>query len=247
MGTILTVAGADFSANAIGYNAPNVRGLTGLYIEGNTLAGSIKNLASGGASGAAAVGSPVVGTGYTEGSFGNYILTPVPDSASETMVLAVRVASPPASAVVVPHFAGSYFSNKGNRITGQNGTLGLVSFGSFTPTGGGTAVGISAVGALSAAAAWNLIAFVQDDVAKTVQIINLTSGVAGTAVATGGTAALGSNGKWLGSSPAATASVGAGPADVALAEFHNVALTTAELSALYAAWKPVLSNRGIAI
>lgn len=244
MGTILTVAGADFSANAIGYNAPNTRGLVGLYLQGTALSNSLKNLASGGASGAAPVGSPTPNTGYVEFTQGSYLSTPIVDSVSETIIVAARLPAYPTAGNT--WVAGNFGASKGAAIFVSYSTASTLQATTlFTPTAGGSAVQ-KTVTVPYAAGSFQMVALVIDNVAATIQLFNLTTGVSGTAVATGGTLVTTTATAQIGAAPQGASQTGVA-VDVALAEFHNVALTATELTALYAAWKPVLANRGIAV
>lgn len=64
----MTIAGMDASNSGIGYSVPVSRGLLDFRLLGNSLAGSNKNLAPGGVSGAASQ-YPIIGSGYVGGLF----------------------------------------------------------------------------------------------------------------------------------------------------------------------------------
>lgn len=246
MGTIQTVSGADFSANAIGYNAPNTRGLVGLFLPGNTLAQSLKNLLAGGVA-AAALLTPAVSPGYISGAAGSGVQTSISDTPSLTWIAAVRA---PVLGTGNPTF-NYYFGTTSGSTTGVGVYTGAAAafnaYGFYTPSGGGTAVNKAAQVAMSAVNTWQLIAFVQDNAAGTIQLFNLTTGVTGVATATGGTLVPGTTPIQFGTAPAAKNGNFQGDSDIALFEAHNVALSLAELQAIYAAFKPVLANRGIAV
>ena len=89
MTTILTVKGADFSANAVGFEPPVTDGLEGWFYLGNSAALSAKDLSFN--SDALVVGTPTYSTGYvTCTSLSNYFTTSVADTAAGTILAVAR-------------------------------------------------------------------------------------------------------------------------------------------------------------
>lgn len=245
MGSILTIANVDFSANAIAYNTPNVRGLTGFFLLGVNSALSCRNFGPSGTPSAVS-GSPTFNSNYAAGSFGNKLITPIADSASETVILAVRMPAQPTSGATGINYFGS-LNGAGNTIESTNASLNIEARGFYVPSGGGTQVSKLAATTLSAVGAWNMVALVQDGAAATLRMFNLSTGGDSGATGTGAQIFPSVNTKWIGSSPAVTSSSFAAESDVAFAELHNVALTLSECQAVYAAMKGPLVNRGIAL
>lgn len=89
MTTILTVKGADFSANAVGFEPPVTDGLEAWFYLGGSAALSVKDLSFN--ADALVVGSPTYSTGYvTCTSLSNYFTTSVGDSAAGTILAVAR-------------------------------------------------------------------------------------------------------------------------------------------------------------
>lgn len=243
MGSILTISGVDFSANAIGYNAPVTRGLIGLFLGG--AATGLKNLApSGGV--AVEVGSPVIQTAYQSNTFGNYKKLPFGDSPSMTMVWAVRVPVAPSSTPTTTWLGGSYNFSTGAGVQAVIGNM--TASGAFNPSGGGAVVDKSSTVAFSAWNSWVMLAIVIDNTGQTIQVFNLSAGSAGALTGTGGTlASNASTTLFEGSDPQASSGSGAAQNDIAFSEYHNTSLSLSELQTIYNAMKPILVGRGIAL
>lgn len=243
MGSILTISGVDFSANAVGYNAPVTRGLVGLFLGGT--ATGLKNLApSGGV--AAEVGSPAMFAAYQSNTFGNYKKLPFGDSPSMTMIWAVRVPVAPSSTPTTSWIGGSYNFSTGAGL--QAVIANMTAAAAFNPTGGGAVVDKSSSIAFSAWNSWVMMAVVIDNSGQTIQVFNLSAGTAGSLTATTGTLAPNtSTTLFEGSDPQASSGSGAAQNDIAFSEYHNVALSLSELQTVYGAMKPILVGRGIAL
>ena len=249
VGIVFNISGIDCSANAVGYAAPNTRGLTGLFLLGTALQQSLRNLLAGGVA-ATALLAPTPGAGYAafSAALGQFV-TPISDSPSMTMIFAARVPVMPTNNATGVYYGGNYKGGGGVGLyTNANTPVSVIGNLSFTPTGGGTAVAKIPQVSLSGINLWNFFALVIDGVGLTCQMFNLTTGVSGTQLATGGQLLQNpSNPLYIGGIPATTSSFFGAEVDIALAEFHNVALSLTELQAIYAGFKAPLANRGIAV
>lgn len=105
MTTVLTIKGADFSANAIGFTPPVTSGLKGWWYLGQNAAQTVKDLAF--LEDALVVGTPTYGTGIaTFTSLSNYLQTGVAEEADGTVLFAARWPSPQSgTATGVPYSA----------------------------------------------------------------------------------------------------------------------------------------------
>lgn len=115
MATILTVTGADFSANSVGFIAPVADGLVGWWYLGGTEAETKRDRA--GIADATLGGSPTISPGYV--SFGGYsagqwLQTQVAETAAFTMLCVARSTEAAHSGTDKPMFVSNYGQDAGN-------------------------------------------------------------------------------------------------------------------------------------
>lgn len=256
MGIDLVAKGADFSANAIGYEAPVTRGLRYWgFLGGGTSADAAvrtararKNWAGGSA--ALLVGAPVIAdyalTGMKSGV--NYLDTLIAETASMTAILVSRVPTADLAANATrPMMLGNGASTA---LPGINlyyaNTTGLPK-GSLTASlyhnvAGTTTIAASTI-TIPDITVWHASAFVAD-AGVGYRLRDMTAALTSGVVAN-------TNARVVGATTLRVGSGGrsdyAGAHDVAFAALYSVALTDAEIDSIYAAVKTYLAPRGIAI
>jgi len=115
MATIIRVAGADFSNNAIGFIPPVATGLEGWFQMGGSLSQSLRNLAPGGED-AEAVGSPAVSASYIScDGLVDYIATTINETAGLTLIVVGRATGDVLTPATRPAFIGNYGADGVNR------------------------------------------------------------------------------------------------------------------------------------
>ena len=92
MATIIRVAGADFSANPVGFMPPVAANLLAWHYLGGDLTNSARNLAPGGAN-ATVVGSPTVETSHLRCSSTAYIQSTIEDESDCTLIAVAKMPS----------------------------------------------------------------------------------------------------------------------------------------------------------
>lgn len=240
MGTLITVAGADFSANPVGFITPVTGSLGWWYLTGGSAAKVKKNLTLGGTD-ATIVGSPTYNAGYTSfpGANAAYLQTAVVDRTDVTYLAVVRGpnATYVSSATTAP-VMGTVNLSGGAAIAGSGVVLfttgGITTSapvplgpsrwagGSVTPTGSAT----------NLATAWHFLA-VTFKTAVGVTFDNMTDGTHATSARADGITT-GANSVMIGALPD-TASY-KGPVDIAFAAVYPT-LTLANITTIYSAVK----------
>lgn len=168
MATILTVTGADFSANSVGFIAPVADGLVGWWYLGGTEAETKRDRA--GIANATLGGSPTINAGYA--SFGGYsagqwLQTAVTETAAFTMLCVARSTEAAHSGTDLPMFVSNYGNDAGNGGTPIGASIyisaGTVPAGTLRLGGGqnanGTVLGqINTTFSVAASTSWNFYA-----------------------------------------------------------------------------------------
>lgn len=244
MATIIRVAGADFSANPVGFMPPVAANLKAWHYLGGSLANSARNLAPGGAAGSA-VGSPTVEASHLRLDETGFIQTGVVDDGEATLLAVAKMPTGWAfsTGTAAGYMLSSYNSNGRNLIYRKSGSLPepaavprevMYRDSSGTPTYqqlDGTAV--------SDATAWQFFSAKANATSAT--LTNKTTGVVNTAANPEGAGALiGSGVSYrIGSSPGGVVD----PIDIAFAAIYDRALTADEETAIYATVKAYLARR----
>ncbi len=250
MATILTVTGADFSANSVGFIAPVADGLVGWWYLGGTEAETKRDRA--GIANATLGGSPTINAGYA--SFGGYssgqwLQTAVTETAAFTMLCVARSTEAAHSGTDLPMFVSNYGSDAGNggasigaSLYVASGTVpaGVVRLGGGENSNGTIQGHISANISVAAATSWNFYAgrleSTSSDITQALnarKVYDKTTAQTGTAT----------------SRPRVPHSVNkmrigacfysgfSGSCDVAFAAFYSRALTDDEIETIYQAVK----------
>lgn len=115
MGTLITIAGADFSANSVGFIAPVSSGLRGWFYLGGTVAETQQDRA--GIANATLAGSPTLHDGYV--SFGGYgtgqwLQTAIAETSEITLLCVAKTSAALAADATRPMFVGNYGADAGN-------------------------------------------------------------------------------------------------------------------------------------
>lgn len=245
MATIIRVAGADFSANAVGFIPPVSSGLVYWGLFGDTLAKTTRNLAPG-ASAATAVGNPGISAGYA--SFlpaNNYISTGLVDTTSLTYLFVARSTSDMVSTTNRPFYMGvsGLLAGSGIYAYQVNGAMPAVNL-RFTATVsvGGTPTNKILVQTIANLSTWSFIGATLDS-GVAMNTYNKTDGT---------TATLATPDPHL-ITPTTILRVGSGVGgyggahDMAFAAVYNRALTSAEITTVYAFVKSYLATRSITV
>lgn len=243
MSTIIRVAGADFSANAVGFLPPVANGLAGWFMLGGTIDQSVRNLAQGGAN-AAAVGSPGVSSGYCsfDGNTPSYLQTSIAETQDMTYIIAMRSGDTFADGTHAPAPIGTFQSGQtpiGLGLLFLNGTLPTVQLrlyaGQDAVTSGTTSLNVTDPDT------WKFFAAVVESGAHR-DIHNLTDNTGATAVPGARVdAGISSRIVRVGSSYGGNRGI----SDIAFAAVYTRALSAGELAAIYAFVQPILSARGV--
>ncbi len=115
MATLITIAGADFSANSVGFIAPVTSGLLGWWYLGGSVAQTQQDRA--GIADATLAGSPTIGDGYVSFggySSGQYLTTQVTEVDAMTMIVVARSTEAAHTGTDLPMFVGNYGADAGN-------------------------------------------------------------------------------------------------------------------------------------
>lgn len=115
MATLITIAGADFSANSVGFIAPVTTGLLGWWWLGGSVAETQQDRA--GIANATLAGSPTIGSGYvTFGGYsaGQYLTTAVTEVDAMTLLVAARSTEAAHTGTDLPMFVSNYGADAGN-------------------------------------------------------------------------------------------------------------------------------------
>lgn len=254
MATIIKVAGADFSSNAIGFLPPISSGLLYWAFYGNTLAKSLMNLAPGGSGASVWSGgaSPDVSAAYisTTGKInttGKALDTGIMATSSVTLLSVGRSSDTLGSTSTRPFLISNFNSTHGDGVyfsgtTGlPQGTLtGTMSVSSGTPTTAGGSVSEANASlwgfrGISATASTNIKIFNR----TTAQTTTVTSAVPRLARTDYGYS-IGGGGGGVGGSFT-------GQADHAFAAVYGRALSDAEIDTIYAFVKTYLAAKSITI
>jgi len=115
MATVLTITGADFSANSVGYLAPVAEDLLGLWFLGGSVAET--QLDRAGIANATLAGSPTIADGYV--SFGGYatgqwLETTVMETDNITVLVVARSADTFAAGATRPMLLSNYGTDSGS-------------------------------------------------------------------------------------------------------------------------------------
>lgn len=115
MATVLTISGADFSANSVGYLAPVSNGLLGLWFLGGSVAET--QLDRAGIANAVLAGSPTIGNGYV--SFrglddGDYLQTSVMETDEITIMCVAKSSDTFADGNHKPMFISNFGTDSGS-------------------------------------------------------------------------------------------------------------------------------------
>jgi len=253
MATIIRVAGADFSANAIGFIPPVASGLVGWFQMGGTLSQSLRNLAPGGDD-ASAVGSPTVSASYIScDGLVDYLTTGIDETAGLTLIAVGRATGDVLTPETRPAFIGNYGAGGVNR--------GVMLYA--TASVGPDAAALNSAGAyLDAGVDAQYLAPLQTEVDLTAFRFMSASFEPGgnqrTATRTPGTGEVIERVLdrstltrmvrdapiWIGGTPGNNSH---GPCDVAFAAIYSRAITAAEENTLYTDIKARMAARGITI
>lgn len=168
MATILTVTGADFSANSVGFIAPVADGLVGWWYLGGTEAETKRDRA--GIADATLGGSPTIQSGYA--SFGGYssgqwLQTAVTETAAFTMLCVARSTEAAHSGTDLPMFVSNYGADSGSGGANRGASLyidagtwpaGSARLGASINNNGTVGSNINAAFIVTDATAWNFYA-----------------------------------------------------------------------------------------
>jgi len=115
MTTRITIAGADFSANAVGFIPPVADGLAGWFYLGDTIAETQRDRA--GIADGVLVGSPTINAGYV--SFNGYssgqrMQTSIVETANITLLTVARSSDAFSSGATKPMFVTNYGADPGH-------------------------------------------------------------------------------------------------------------------------------------
>jgi hypothetical protein len=238
MATIIRVAGADFSANPVGFIPPVADGLEGWFYLGGDLEKSVRNLAPG-RSNALVAGAPTVETSHLRCTAGAYLQTSIVDEGDFTLLTVSKL---PAEFDLGANFAwpiSSFSSGPGifYRAVGANPSAGLAI---EAPTDvGGVSTYTQAFGPTDVtASAWT---FWGGKFQTGVGFNNYDK--------TAGTSAAGANANNRFPQPGNPYRIGAStagssqPIDVAFAAIFSRALSVDEIEAVYQAVKAYMTRR----
>lgn len=243
MATIIRVAGADFSANAVGFLPPVASGLVGWFLLGGTIDQSVRNLAQGGAN-ATAVGSPSVSAGYCtfDGNTPSHLQTSIAETQDMTLIVVMRSSDTFADNTHAPAPIGTFQSAQtpiGVGLLFLSGTLPTIELRLVAGLDNGTAP-VTSLNVTNPDQWKCLAAVVQSGAHRDVH--NLTDATSTTAV----------SGARVGAGISArTVRIGAsyggnrGTSNIAFAAVYSRALSVGELAAIYAFAKPILAARGV--
>lgn len=115
MATLITIAGADFSANSVGFIAPVTSGLLGWWYLGGSVAETQQDRA--GIADATLSGSPTIGDGYVSFggySSGQYLTTQISEVDAMTLIVVARSTEAAHSGTDLPMFISNYGTDAGN-------------------------------------------------------------------------------------------------------------------------------------
>lgn len=250
MATILTVTGADFSANSVGFIAPVADGLVGWWYLGGTEAETKRDRA--GIANATLGGSPTIHAGYASfGGFssGQWLQTEVTETAAFTMLCVARSTEAAHSGTDLPMFVSNYGNDAGNGGTTIGASIyvasGTAPAGTVRLGGGqnnnGTVQGqISTTITVAAATSWNFyagrMASTSADNTQTLNARHLFGKTSGQSHTTNNYPRVvhSANRMRIGS---CFNSGFSGSCDVAFAAFYSRALTDDEIETIYQAVK----------
>lgn len=114
MATLITIQGADFSANSVGFIAPVTTGLLGWWWLGGSVAETRQDRA--GIANATLSGSPTIAAGYVSfGGFssGQYLTTNVTEVDAMTLLVVARSTEGAHSSTDLPMFVSNYGTDAG--------------------------------------------------------------------------------------------------------------------------------------
>lgn len=246
MGLLMTIPGADFSANAAGFIAPVARGLVGWFYLGGTVAETQSDRA--GIANATLAGSPTIGDGYV--AFGGYdaghwLETQVAETDTCTIICVARSADTFGSGADKPMFVSNYGTDSGSGgsllgasiyIDGGTAPAGTVRFGTGYDNSGTYGTSTSTTFSTTDVSVWNFYAgkVLPAGGSGTKKLINSTTDQNNT---TSPTYPRRSNTVRPFRIGAAHNNTFGGICDVHMAAFYDVELTDAEIETIYQAVK----------